>query len=192
MTFVEATLSSKRPPSVRGVQLPRRATFHPSPADWRDEVIYFRLPDRFSDGNDATRLALDPAKPADFRPPGFSFERWSQSGGDRFQGGNIAGVTSRLPYIKALGATTVWVGPVFKQRPHVDSYHGYAIQDFLDVDPRFGTRRDLVDLVAAAHAQGLRVILDVVFNHTGNNWIYANGQDQPPFRPWPDFYPKGE
>ena len=64
------------------------------------------------------------------------------------------------------------------------------IQDFLDVDPRFGTRQDLVDLVDAAHAKGLRVILDIVFNHSGTTGIYKAGEN-PPFRPWPGFYEKG-
>lgn len=192
MSFVETTLGHKRPASVRDVVLPRRFPAHPSPADWRDEVIYFLLPDRFSDGQESARPILDPAKRAAFRPAGFRFDRWQTSGGERFQGGTIAGVTSKLAYIKGLGASTLWVGPVFKQRLHVDSYHGYAIQDFLDIDPRFGSRQDLVDLVAAAHAQDIRVILDVVFNHTGNNWVYADGQDQPPFLAWPEFHEKGD
>ena len=64
---------------------------------------------------------------------------------------------------------------MFRQRGHLDTYHGYGVQDFLDVDPRFGDRRDLVELVAAAHGAGLRVILDIVFNHSGFNWIYAPG-----------------
>jgi glycosidase len=84
------------------------------------------------------------------------------------------------------------VGPTFKQRTHFDSYHGYAIQDFLEIDPRFGNRQDMVQLVAEAHKRDIRILLDVVFNHTSNNWIYANGQDQPPFLPWPGFYQKGD
>jgi glycosidase len=191
MTFAETVLAATRPSTVRDVVLPRRQSYHPSPADWRDEIIYFLLPDRFSDGREEGRPMLDPANPAGSRPAGFRWDRWAQSGGDRFQGGTIAGITSKLPYVKALGATTLWVGPVFKQRLHWDTYHGYAIQDFLEVDPRLGTRQDLVDLVGAAHEQGLRVLLDTVFNHTGNNWIYGNGQDQPPFLPWPQFYPRG-
>ena len=51
------------------------------------------------------------------------------------------------------------IGPIFKQHGHLDTYHGYGIQDFLEVDPRFGKRQDLVDLVDEAHAQGMRVIL---------------------------------
>jgi len=192
MSFQEVILGQPRPTSVRAVQLPRRQEFFPSPQDWRDEVIYFLLPDRFSDGNEAQRPLLDRSNLAGARPPDFSFDRWAQSGRDRFQGGTIAGIRSKLGYLQGLGVTTLWVGPIFKQRAHLDTFHGYAIQDFLDVDPRFGTRRDLVDLVAAAHAQGLRVILDVVFNHSGTNWIYANGQRQPPFKPFPEFYQKGD
>ncbi len=191
MGFVEDILSRDRPDSVRSVALPRRASYYPSPSDWRDEVIYFLLPDRFSDGKESTRPLLDPNNRLAFRPADFRWDSWSQSGSGRYQGGTIQGLISQLPYIAALGATTLWVGPVFKQRGHRNDYHGYAIQDFLDVDPRFGNRQDLVDLVAAAHTKNIRVLLDIVFNHTGNNWIYANGQEQPFYRPWPLHYEKG-
>jgi glycosidase len=193
-SFSESILGAKRPASVRQVNLPRRRQFHPSPTDWRDEVIYFLLPDRFSDGKEANRPLLDRSSPATVaaaRPPGFRFDLWSESGGARWQGGTIAGITSKLEYLQGLGVTTVWVGPIFKQRGHQDAYHGYAIQDFLDVDPRFGTRRDLVDLVAAAHQRGMHVLLDVIFNHSGHNWDYENNVVDPPYRPWPDFYNKG-
>jgi glycosidase len=192
MGFVEDILSRARPDSVRTVALPRRSAYHPSPGDWRDEIIYFLLPDRFSDGNEDTRPLLDPNNRAAFRPAAFRWDSWSQSGSDRYQGGTLQGLIAKLPYIAALGATTLWVGPVFKQRAHRNDYHGYAIQDFLEVDSRLGSRQDLVDLVAAAHARNLRILLDIAFNHTGNNWIYANGQDQPLYRPWPLFYDKGQ
>ncbi len=191
MSFRDQILSKPRPGSVRAVDLPRRERFFPSPADWRDEVVYFLLPDRFSDGKEGTRPLLDRRQLAQARPSGFRFDRWAESGGDRYQGGTIAGVTSKLDYLKRLGMTTLWVGPVFKQRAHLNTFHGYAIQDFLDVDPRFGTRRDLVELVDAAHQAGLRVILDIVFNHSGSNWIYANGERQPGYQPFPGFYAKG-
>ena len=192
MGFVERTLATRRPDSVSSVQLPRRATYLGSPADWRDEVIYFLLPDRFSDGGEAVRPLLDPKNPTAHRPAGLQWNAWASSGGGRFQGGTLKGITSKLDYLKALGATTLWVFPVWKQRTHWDSYHGYAIQDFLEIDPRFGDRQDLVDLISEAHRRDMRVLLDIVFNHTSNNWIYANGQDQPPYRPWPGFYDKGD
>ena len=109
-----------------------------------------------------------------------------------FQGGKIKGITRRLDYIKNLGCNAIWISPPFKNRmEYNDSCHGYAIQDFLAVDPRLGTLEDLQEMVREAHKRGMYVILDIVINHTGNNWIYANGQDQPPFLPFPSFYPKG-
>ncbi len=100
---------------------------------------------------------------------------WALSGSDRYQGGTLPGVTSKLDYLQDLGVTTVWLSPVFRQRGHLDTYHGYGIQDFLEVDPRFGSRDDLVELVQQAHQRGLRVLLDVIFNHSGANWLYPAG-----------------
>ncbi len=190
-SFQQALLGCARPSSIRPVRLPRRERFHPSPADWRDEIIYFLLPDRFSDGLENTRPLLDPANRKAARPPRFRWDNWAASGGTRWQGGTIKGVTSKLGYLSQLGVTTVWLGPVFKQRQPDDSYHGYAIQDFLEVDPRLGTRADLMDLVNAAHASDLRVILDAIFNHTGNNWVYEGDVDNPPYRDWPLFHARG-
>jgi glycosidase len=189
--FQQAQLAAARPSSIRAVELPRRERYHPSPADWRDEIIYFLLPDRFSDGIEATRPLLDPSQRNAARPADFRWDRWAQSGGDRWQGGRINGVASKLSYLQALGVTTIWLGPVWKQRAPDDSYHGYAIQDFLDVDPRLGTRAELVALVEAAHAAGVRVILDAIFNHTGNNWVYDGDVDRPPYLQWPRFHARG-
>ena len=193
MKFPINTLAVKRPASIRQVELPRRQQYHPSPSDWRDEIIYFLLPDRFSDGQEAGRPLLDRTDRSAHRPAYFRWDAWAEGGSGRYQGGTIKGITSKLDYLHQLGATTLWVAPVFKQRTHWDSYHGYAIQDFLEVDPRLGTRADLCDLVAGAHQRGMRVLLDIVFNHTSQNWWYANAprEDQPPYLPWPQYYQKG-
>ena len=190
MPFRDDVLGNPRPASLEPVALPRRVQGFPSPADWRDEVLYFLLPDRFSDGGEGTRPLLDRGNLSAARPPSFGFDRWAQGGGERWQGGTLRGITSKIDYLKHLGVTCIWVGPVFKQRGHLNTYHGYAIQDFLEVDAHFGSRSDLVDMVDAAHAQGLRVILDIIFNHSGHNWDYLVGEN-PPFRPWPGFYEKG-
>ena len=113
-----------------------------------------------------------PAGPMASRGVGSS---WAASGLTRYQGGTLAGVISKLDYLRDLGVTTVWLSPVFRQRGHLDTYHGYGIQDFLDVDPRFGSRTDLVELVRQAHDRGMRVLLDVIFNHSGANWHYPPG-----------------
>ncbi len=198
MTFADNILNQNRPESIRAhVLLPRRQPYFPSPGDWRDEVLYFLLVDRFSDGQEATRPLLDRQNLAAARPqlPGddsWRWDRWAKSGADRWQGGMLAGTQSKLSYLKKLGVTTIWLSPVFKQRGHLNTYHGYGIQDFLDVDPRFGNRRDLVDLVAAAHTAGLRVILDIIFNHSGSNWRYPGGECKPPYKPHPNRYPFGD
>jgi glycosidase len=195
-SFVANLLGQALPQALTGVELPRRTTFHPSPVDWRDQVLYFLLVDRFSDGGEAARPVIDRGNLARDRPAGhdgqtWRWDRWAQSGSERFQGGTIAGVASKLDYLAALGVSAIWLSPVFKQRGHIDSYHGYGLQNFLEVDPRFGTRQELVNLVGAAHQKGIRVILDVIFNHSGHNWNYPNNEVSPPFRAFPGFYPFG-
>jgi glycosidase len=201
MSFADNALGHAAPQSVsRGVELPRRQSYHPSPHDWRDEIIYFLLVDRFSDGKERTRALVDRENPAAGRPnlpdgSAWRWDRWAESGADRWQGGTMRGVASKIGYLKKLGVTTIWLSPVFKQRGHLDSYHGYGVQNFLDVDSRFGKRKDLVDLTAKAHKEGMRVILDIIFNHSGPNWRYPpdtpGGADTPfytaaryPFGSW--------
>ena len=176
MSFVDDMLAAPRPGQLATLNLPRRESYFPSPASWPDEVVYFLLVDRFSDGAEASRPLLDRTDLAAARPDvngqPWRWDSWVTSGGDRFQGGTLSGVTSKLDYLHDLGVTTVWLSPVFRQRGHLDTYHGYGIQDFLDIDPRFGTRADLVELVRQAHQRGMRVLLDVIFNHSGANWLY--------------------
>ncbi len=93
--------------------------------------------------------------------------------GERFQGGKLKGITRRLDYIKGLGCNAIWISPPFKQnQDEPGSYHGYGIQDFLSIDPRFGTTDDLRELTREAHARGMYVILDIVINHSGNVFDY--------------------
>ncbi|MFB9718449.1 alpha-amylase family glycosyl hydrolase [Planobispora longispora] len=157
------------PATLAGLDLTPREQVRPSPVTWRDQILYFLLPDRFSDGGEAGRPRFDRARPEEFR---VSDHRAWEEAGTRFQGGTLKGITGRLGYLRGLGVTTLWIGPVWRQRPDLQTYHGYGIQDFLDVDPRFGTRQDLRDLVDAAHGLGMYVLLDVIYNHTGDNWFY--------------------
>lgn len=153
--------------SVEELDFSPSAEVFPSPEDWRDVVIYFLLVDRFDDGR-ADRPAYEPGRAPTGRDP---------RQGRVFQGGNLRGIIRRLDYIRGLGANAIWLSPIFKNRQErPDGYHGYGIQDFLEVDPRFGTKDDLRELVREAHARGLYVILDVVLNHTGDNWAYPGDQ----------------
>lgn len=141
----------------------------PSPADWRDQPIYFLMLDRF---NNPTRPPLG---------------TWNKPFGS-FQGGTFDGVQAQLGYIKELGFGAIWLSPVQKNLQWEEfSYHGYGIHDFLAIEPRFASdvaaaradpaiaERELRSLVDAAHAHGLYVILDVVIDHVGNVFGYAPG-----------------
>lgn len=149
MSFRDRALQRERLASVRAnVVLPRRQRYYPSPADWRDEILYFLLVDRFSDGQEHTRPLLDRANRAAARPslPDGAAWRWDRragSGADRWQGGTLQGTRSKPGYLREPGITAIWLSPVLKQRGDMDTYHGYGIQGFLDVDPRFGTRGDV-------------------------------------------------
>jgi glycosidase len=158
--------------------------FHPSPAAWEDEVLYFLMLDRFSNGdergyrdNDGRTVmtgSVAPLEPDD-KETAVATEaeaaEWRDAGG-RWVGGTLAGVTSKLGYLARLGVTAIWVSPVFKQVRFHDTYHGYGIQNFLDVDPHFGTAEDLRALVRVAHEHGIRVILDIILNHSGDVFAY--------------------
>ncbi len=165
---------SNRILSVKELDFRPAGRVFPSPRDWRDQFIYFLLVDRF-DNNQEGIPAYDPLIAPRGRDP---------SEGRIFQGGNLKGIMRRLEYIKNLGCTALWLSPVFKNRQEKsDTYHGYGIQDFLDVDRRFGTKEDLRELVKRAHALDMYVILDIVINHTGDNWAYPGDY---PYYYWKD------
>jgi glycosidase len=170
-------------------QLVANQRFFPSPTHWEDQVIYFLMLDRFSDGKEklfrdnagnlVTTGTTPPFTPADngnaIQTTGDAAS-WRDAG-NRFVGGTLAGLESKLGYLKRLGVTVLWISPVFKQVNADNTYHGYGIQHFLDVDPHFGTREDLRRLVTTAHGMGIRVILDIIINHSGDVFRYE--QDNP-------------
>jgi glycosidase len=155
-----------------------------SPNHWEDEALYFLLADRFSDdkendyfdakGNHVTSGTTPRFAAADngnaVGSPGES-KSWRDAG-QVFVGGKLKGVESKLGYLRRMGVTAIWLSPIFKQVKADNTYHGYGIQNFLNVDPNFGTRNDLRDLVNAAHENGIRVVLDIILNHTGQVFLY--------------------
>lgn len=116
------------------------------------DVLYLITPDRFANGD-----------PSNDTLEGARVDR-SRSGGRH--GGDIRGVTDHLDYIFDLGVTAIWLNPV--QKNSANSYHGYAISDFYAVDPRFGTMDDYVEMIDKAHEMGLKVVMDMIFNHCGS------------------------
>lgn len=163
-------IETEAPRDLATLDLTPRGPVFPSPLIWRNHVFYQILPDRFSDGREHERPLFDPAQPEQHRVRDKG--AWMRAGLE-FTGGTLRGILSKLDYLEGLGVTGLWINPAFKQRADLSTYHGYAIQNFLDIDPRFGTRQDLRDLVDAAHGRGMAVVLDVVIDHTGNNWFYG-------------------
>ncbi len=140
----------------------------PSPEDWRDRWIYFLMVDRFNNPHAPPRFA-----PFD-RPQG------------AFQGGTFNGVREQLDYLRQLGVGAIWLSPVLKNCQYSPfTYHGYGIQDYLRVEPRFASdpaaakanpelaEDELRSLVDEAHARGMYVIFDVVLNHAGDVFDYV-------------------
>jgi glycosidase len=143
------------------------------PDDWRDEILYFIVTDRFSDGDSSNNG--DPA----------FFDRNDHF---KYHGGDLQGVLDHVDYLKELGVTAVWITPVVENVFAVGSepdvytgYHGYSARNMDAIDPHLAdSMQEYQDFVAAMHESGLRVIQDVVVNHMGSVLKYAEGWD-PPF-----------
>jgi glycosidase len=162
----------------------QREKYTASPAAWEDQVLYFLMLDRFSNGKEkgyrdnAGNLVTTGSTPL-YQPQDNGnavkndeeAKTWRDAGA-QWVGGNLQGLTGKIGYLKRLGVTALWVSPIFKQISFQDTYHGYGIQNFLDVDPHFGSREDLKTMVDTAHEHGIHVILDIILNHSGHVFSY--------------------
>ena len=177
---------------------------HPSPDAWEDQSLYFLIVDRFSDGNErgfrdlngdvvegggTPPLRRGKDEDAAVESPEDA-RRWRKAGAT-WCGGNLRGLTTKLGYLKRLGVTALWVSPLLKQAPwSPDDYHGYGTQNFLEVDPHFGTNDDLKALTATAHSLGMYVVLDIILNHTADVFAYEGHEEPnqlpPPYRAAPE------
>lgn len=137
---------------VLRVSAPVQAQTNQSDNDWEGQVIYQVMPDRFADGDTSNNAGVNRA----------AAQAW--------HGGDLSGLSGRLDYVAGLGATALWMTPVYQQVTDVNGmagYHGYWPADFRRIDPHFGTLTDFTALTARAHGLGLRVMLDQVINHYG-------------------------
>jgi glycosidase len=137
----------------------------PSP-DWRDQVIYFVLTDRFDDGNPRNNEQ--------------GLGEYNPSQGHMYSGGDIEGIRRRLDYVQQLGATALWLTPpVLNQWNDTThgfwGYHGYWASHFKRMDPHVGSLADYKRLSDALHRRGMYLVQDVVVNHTGNFFSYGSG-----------------
>lgn len=156
LTFSRGKKSLKLPYQLRK----RERTNEVRPFDASD-VLYLIMPDRFADGN--------PDNNSD-RQPGLT----QQAAVDRNDpnarhGGDIKGMRDHLDYIDSLGVTAVWVNPVLTNDMPGGAYHGYATTDYYNIDPRFGSNQEWNDFVADCHSRGIKVVMDMIFNHSGSN-----------------------
>jgi len=163
----------------------------PSPIAWEDQTFYFLMLDRFSDGREngykdnegnlvrsGTTPAYSPAGAENAVKTEADAAHWREAG-TKYVRGTLKGLESKIGYLKRLGVTALWISPIFKQVRFRETYHGYGIQNFLEVEPHFGSREDLREVVRTAHANGIYVVLDIILNHAGNVFSYSGEQDHP-------------
>jgi glycosidase len=136
-----------------------------------DDVIYLIMPDRFSDGD---QFNNDPPQ---------SRGLYDRARNRHYHGGDFQGIINRLPYLKELGVTALWLNPWYDNVNHpneretpegkpITDYHGYGAIDFYGVEEHFGTMEKLREMIDRAHSLGIKIIQDQVANHTG------------PYHPW--------
>ena len=147
---------------------------HYSKRDIKDEVFYFVLPDRFSNGDTSN-------------DNGSTTKTISQGGFDpsnkmAFHGGDLPGLTAKLPYLENLGITAIWLTPILRNQAvqgDITGYHGYWVLDFTEIDPHLGTNADLKSFINHAHEKNIKVFFDIITNHTADVVKYkeCHGED---------------
>ena len=128
------------------------------------DLVYLLMPDRFSNGDTTNDIVA-----------GTNDLKVDRNNLKARHGGDIQGVINHLDYFKSMGVTALWMTPVTANDQPFESYHGYAITDYYKIDPRHGNNELYVNYVQQAHAKGLKVVQDVVYNHIGNeHWFYKD------------------
>ncbi len=129
--------------------------------DWDEAVVYFMLTDRFYDGDPTNNNA-------------YGNDEWRPELAEAFHGGDLKGVLEKLDYLEDLGVNTIWITPIVENTPQMQhkesnqfAYHGYWAKDFTEIDPHLGTVEDLDALLDAAHDKGMKIMVDIVMNHSG-------------------------
>ncbi len=163
---------------VRGNQLQTKATVNVTQKadgendfNWDESVIYFMVTDRFFDGNEGNNEAN--GKDGDYNTYG-------KDNQGLYHGGDFAGVTAKLDYLKDLGVNTIWITPIVEnvkgvtvggegkdKVPYYAGYHGYWASDFTKLNPALGTEEEFETLINTAHEKGMKIMVDVVVNHAG-------------------------
>ncbi len=155
------------------------------------DVLYLIMPDRFADGDPATNVISSMRFPVPIE----------RNNPNARHGGDLKGIADHLDYIENLGATAIWLNPVLENDMPGGSYHGYATTDYYRIDPRFGTNEYYRALIDECHRRGMKVVMDMIFNHCGDQHIwfrdrpthdwfnFPNGYEQTTYRLTPHFDP---
>ncbi len=139
-----------------------------------EDVLYLIMPDRFSNGNPENDVVK-----------GMKETKLDRTDSFARHGGDLQGISNHLDYIADLGVTAIWLNPTQENDMEGGSYHGYAITDYYQVDRRFGSNEDFRDMVDKAHGKGLKVVMDMIFNHCGSeNYLFKDK----PSKEWFNFH----
>lgn len=154
------------------------------------DVLYLVMPDRFANGDPTNDVV-----------PGMRDTRVDRNEQYMRHGGDFKGITQHLDYISDLGVTAVWFNPIVENDMPEGSYHGYAATDYFRVDRRFGTNDEFITLVDKAHEKGLKIVMDMIFNHCGSehhfftdkpssDWFnFSEGYEQTSYNTTPQYDP---
>ncbi|MBO9620172.1 MAG: glycoside hydrolase family 13 protein [Niabella sp.] len=141
------------------------------------DLVYLIMPDRFSNGD-----------PSNDRIPGMRDQSLNRDSVFERHGGDLKGVQNHLDYLKDLGITAIWLNPVIENDMPDRTEHGYAFTNHYKIDPRIGGAAAYKDLINAAHAKGMKIIQDAVYNHTGlEHVLFRDQPDSTWFHRWPKF-----
>ena len=128
------------------------------------DVLYLIMPDRFANGNPDNDIV-----------PGMLENKVDRKEQYGRHGGDLKGIEDHLDYLEDLGVTAIWLNPTQENDMPEGSYHGYAITDYFQVDRRYGTNEDFLRMVNKAHEKGLKVVMDMIFNHCGShNFLFSD------------------
>jgi glycosidase len=140
------------------------------------DVIYLLMPDRFANGDPSNDVVPGMAE---------GIDRVNQHGR---HGGDLKGISDQIGYLKDLGVTALWINPLLENNQEKYSYHGYSTTDYYKTDPRFGSNEDYVQLSKNLHQQGIKLIMDMIFNHCGSgHWWMKDLPSKDWINQWPEF-----
>lgn len=141
------------------------------------DLIYLIMPDRFANG-DYTNDSFDDMLQAGINRDKMYFRH----------GGDLQGIIDNLDYLEELGVTALWLNPVMENDQPYASYHGYAVTDHYEIDKRFGSNEEYKNFVQKCHERGIKVIMDIIFNHCGHeHWLMKDIPEEDWVHQWQEF-----